>query len=161
MKDEAVIPVPPEVLWPYIADPVQMARWNDKIVSIDRRRSGPVVYGERYDVRLQMSGKERLFRVEVTNVFSSEQVAFRYDVDGHTGKYVLEIYQLKPDATGTRLTQKIDLSHALPAPVWLLANFIHKFGWAAEEPLLERLKRTIAQDLAGGSPELSGSRRAP
>lgn len=149
MKDHADIPVSPEALWPYVADPLLMARWNSKLVSIDRQKTGPVTCGERYDELRQMGGKERLFHVEVADVLPGQKVTYRQTMDGQNG-YALETFSLSHRRGGTRITQHVDLSHGrVSVVVRMLIAVLHTLGRPVEEKMLDRLRRVVAKYLDG------------
>ena len=74
IRESIVISADAATVWPFLADPVMQAEWNPKVVSIDRERSGPVRFGERFEMIYRMSGRENHSRVEVTVAQPSERV---------------------------------------------------------------------------------------
>src|SRR5437016_14050805 len=113
-----------------------MARWNSKLISVDRVKSGPVVCGERYEALYQMGGKQAVIHVEVADALAAEKVVLRHTKDGQNG-YVLETFTLTPERDGTRVTQILDFSRSgIPVPIRLLMSFIHTYGWTVGEPIL-------------------------
>jgi hypothetical protein len=132
-------------VWPYLADPVLQADWNPKIVSVERDRSGPVRFGERFETIYRMSGRDNLTRVEVTVAQPSERVVFVHRMPGKTKDLVVEeSYHLTAVGDGVKVVQMIDLSRAgIPWPFRVLMWLIHRFGWSTEEPYLERLRRLV------------------
>ena len=52
-------------VWRFVADPELQRLWNPKVVSVQRRQSGPVLLGEEFAMVYRMSGKERPTQVKV------------------------------------------------------------------------------------------------
>ena len=77
LRESTVILADAASVWPFLADPVLQADWNPKLVSIERERSGPVRFGERFEVIYRMSGRENHSRVEVTVARPLERAAKR------------------------------------------------------------------------------------
>jgi uncharacterized protein YndB with AHSA1/START domain len=130
LVERIVIAVPPERVWPLIADPVLMAGWNRKIVSIERQGSGPVGRGERMEILYRMSGRERILKVEVVEIEPLREMTWRHNFGEDPKRYALERYALKARGAGTCVEQHLDLRHAgLPWWVRVLMAFLWRFGW--------------------------------
>jgi len=152
LHESVIISADAAAVWPFLADPVLQADWNPKVVSVDRARSGPVAFGERFEMIYLMSGRENQSRVEVTAVRPSERVVFLHRTAWKsTEQLVEESYEITPHGDGVKVVQTIDLTRAgIPGPFRLLIWFINRFGWNAEEPYLHRLKRLVEQPAAAG-----------
>jgi hypothetical protein len=147
LRESVIIAADASAVWPFLADPVLQADWNPKIVSIAREQSGPVRFGERFEMIYRMSGRERQSRVEITDLQPTQRLTFLHR---HTWKsseqIVQESYEISPTGDGVKVVQTIDLSQTgIPWPFRLLIGFIHRFGWNAQEPYLHRLKRLVEQ----------------
>jgi uncharacterized protein YndB with AHSA1/START domain len=133
----------PEEVWPLIADPQQMAAWNEKLVSVNRRDVGPVRLGERFEAVYQMSGKRRETTVEVLRCQPPLALTLRHRMAGESAeRFVDESYDLFAEGNATRVEQGVDFSHA-GLPLWARALmwFVSTFGRPSGEGTLEPLKR--------------------
>jgi hypothetical protein len=152
LRQSTIISANASAVWPYLADPVLQADWNPKVVSIDRERSGPVRFGERFGMIYRMSGRENQSRVEVTVAQPSECVAFLHRVKWKSAEQIVEeSYEISSRGNGVKVVQTINLARAgIPWQFRLLIWFINRFGWNAEQPYLGRLKRLVER------PEVAG-----
>jgi hypothetical protein len=152
LRQSTIISADASAVWPFLADPVMQADWNPKVVSIDRERSGPVRFGERFEMIYRISGRENQSRVEVTVAQPSEHVVFLHRVTWKSAEQVVEeSYEISSRGNGVKVVQTIDLTRAgIPWPFRLLIWFINRFGWNTEEPYLDRLKRRVEQPAAAG-----------
>ena len=151
-RQSAHIAADASAVWPYLADPLLQAEWNPKVVSIDRERSGPVRFGERFEMIYRMSGRENQSRVEVTVARPSERVAFLHRVAWKSAEQIVEeSYEILSRGNGVKVVQTIDLTRAgIPWPFRLLMWFINRFGWNSEPPYLDRLKRLVEKPAVAG-----------
>ena len=143
LRESATIAAPADAIWSLIADPVRQADWNPKVISVDRRTSGPCLFGERFDMIYRMRGRDHLTRVEVTACQPPQHITFLHRPAAPAETWSAEIsYDLTPHAHHTIIAQTIDLTHAaIPWPLRVLIPVIHRFGQAIGEPYLHRLKR--------------------
>ncbi len=160
LRESIIISADASAVWPFLADPVLQADWNPKVISVDRKRSGPVRYGERFKMIYRMSGGENESRVEVTAVRPSQKVVFvHHTTQKLVEQIVEEWYEISPHRIGVKVVQTIHLTRAgIPWPFRLLIWFISRFGWNAEEPYLDRLKRLIEQPATANSPANAAGR---
>jgi hypothetical protein len=148
LVERIVVAVPPERVWPLIADPVLMAEWNCKIVSLDRSETGPLRRGERLAILYRMSGRERLFKVEVVEMEPMREMTLRHTFDEEPNHYVLERYSVNARGAGACVEQYLDLRHAnVPWLVRVLAALLWRFGWSAGESGLQGLKRVAERSV--------------
>jgi len=154
LRDSILIAADAAIVWPWVADPSRHAQWNHHVVSVDRRREGPVHFQERFDMVYRLSASERLSHVEVTECEPNEKVAFSHRiVDERNGRrteqYVVEHYTLTPQRGGVLVKQSVDLSRA-GVPWWfnVLARLIRVFGERSGPDLLGTLKRLAEEDAA-------------
>jgi hypothetical protein len=152
LRESVIIAADALTVWPFLADPVLQADWNPKVVSIDRERSGPVQCGERFEMIYRMSGRENQSRVEVTVVEPAKRVVFLHHTTWKSQDQIVEeSYEISLHGNGVKVIQAIDLRRAgIPWPFRLLIWSIHRFGWSAEEPYLDRLKRLVERPAATG-----------
>ncbi len=57
LRYSVIISADASAIWPFLADPVMQADGNPKVVSIERERSGPVRFNERFEVIYWMRGR--------------------------------------------------------------------------------------------------------
>ena len=152
VRQSTIISADASAVWPFLADPALQADWNPKVVSIDRERSGPVRLGERFDMIYRMSGRENQSRVEVRVARPCHHVVFLHRVAGKSSEQIVEeSYEISSQENGVKVVQTIDLTRAgIPWPFRLLIWFINRFGWNAEAPYLDRLKRLVEQPTPAG-----------
>lgn len=150
VRQSTLISADASAIWPFLADPVMQAEWNPKVVSIDRKRSGPVRLGERFEMIYRMRGRESQSRVEVTFAQAPQRVVFLYRVAWKSAEQIVEeSYEMSPRGSGVNVVQTVDFSRAgIPWPFRLLMWFINRFGWNAEEPYLDRLRRLVEQPVS-------------
>lgn len=135
----------PADVWPWVADPLRVAEWNPKLVSIDRTRSGPLERDEAYTVIYRMSRRDSEMRAVVT----CEELPHRLEIElrdpeWRQTRFVVESYHLDEREGGTRVVQRIDLSHSGIAWPWrLLMGLLSRFGTPQGQPYLERLRELV------------------
>jgi hypothetical protein len=152
LRECAIIWADASAVWPFLADPVLQADWNPKVVSVGRTRSGPVRFGERFEMIYVMSGRERRSRVEVTACRPLQRIVFLHRMVGDAdGRVVEEAYDVVSHDNGVKVIQTIDLSRAgIPWLVRAVMWFISRFGWDAGESNFERLKRVVERPAVTG-----------
>jgi uncharacterized protein YndB with AHSA1/START domain len=144
MRESVIIAADAQAVWPLIADPVEHARWNDKVISIGRERNGPVTRGERFEMIYRMKGRDNTTRVEVTHCQRERCVVFRHRTGWRGHEQVSdEKYEIEPIAHGVRLTQTIDLSRAVPGWALALIWLINRFGSRRGTSNLQRLSSLV------------------
>jgi uncharacterized protein YndB with AHSA1/START domain len=125
-KETGVIAVPPEAVWPWIADPERVAQWNSKLEvtgapPLEDLREG-ISYGARYRLRRAV---EVQALVEVCDPPRELVVRYRFGPDS----WALERATLEATGEGTRLTRTVEiLDPRIPWPARLLAGLIMRFG---------------------------------
>ena len=148
LKQSITICADAAVVWPLIADPVRQADWNDKIVSIDRDRSGPACLGESYEMIYELAGRQRLSRVRVTVCEPPHRVSFLHSTNENSvERSAEEVYEIRPTRDGVQVVQSNIARMHIP---WLLRPliwFVHRFGWRVGPQPLERLKQ-LAEETA-------------
>ena len=140
LKESIFVAVSPRVLWPLVADPVLMSRWNAKIVAVERAGDGPVRTGETFRMLVRMSGQDREGQVEVIDCHTFESIALRHRQRWRGRDQVADWRcELFPQGEGVRVVQTVDLV-GLPWPIQVLFWFITRFGWKEGPDSLQRLK---------------------
>src|SRR5260221_358984 len=145
LRESTIIAADADAVWPFLADPALQADWNPKVVSVERKRSGPVQFGERFEMIYRMSGRDRHTLVEVMELQIAQRVVYFHRINGKSAERIVEeAYEISPDGDGVRVVQTIDLTRAgIPWLLRLFIGLIHRYGWSAEEPYLERLKHLV------------------
>jgi uncharacterized protein YndB with AHSA1/START domain len=147
MRESVTIAADAQAVWPLVADPVEHARWNSKVVSIARDRNGPVTRGERFEMIYRMSGRDNTTRVEVSHCQPPRSVVFRHRTQWRGREQISEEkYEIEPlahGAKGVKLTQTLDVSRAVPWWASALIRFINRFGSRQGTSNLERLRDLV------------------
>ena len=78
INENIKITAPPEAVWPYVADPILMASWNDKIVDVQRDADQPVRLNEQFTVTYRMNQKDSPSQVRVTTCEPGQLVEFEH-----------------------------------------------------------------------------------
>lgn len=146
MRETIEIAAPPDTVWPHIADPEKMRRWNPKIVAISRSPSGPVEAGETFWMTYRM--RERQVQAAVEVVAAEPGAALSLEVRPSTRRRrsgpIYESYALTERDGRTRVVRDIDVSKSrLPLPVRILMALLSRFGKPTETPYLARLKEIV------------------
>lgn len=146
MRMQTTIHAPAEAVWPFVADPVLMSAWNEKIIEVDRAAAGLVTLGESYQITYVMSGKQTRSMCEVIKCDPPHELVIRCKLLDQPGRHVDECYQLTERHGTTQLTQFIDL-RASGIPRWARAIIwlITRFGESKGTPYLEVLKNTVEE----------------
>jgi len=145
LRERITISAPPDVLWPFLADPVQMSLWNDKIVAVDRDSDQPVRTGETFNMIYRMRSKESECVVTVRDVQPGAAVTYEHVAEWRGKPQIVhQTLRLKSTGNQTRVTEEIDLAKAgIPLPFRLLIWVINRFGKPTGEMPLEKLKRLV------------------
>lgn len=139
-----------EQVWPFVADPVGQATWNEKIVDVRRETAGPVRTGELFGMTYRMSGKARDSDVEVISCDPPSEVRYRHHYQGKSRRfYADERYTLRQAGDQVEVTQHIDMSQAgIPWFFRLLIWFIDRTGKPVDQTTMERLKEEVEKSVA-------------
>jgi Polyketide cyclase / dehydrase and lipid transport len=129
-------------IWPLIADPVRMADWNPKVVSVDRDSPRTLRPGERFRLLYRMGGRHRASNAEVIECLEPRELVIRHHcVWKSIDRYADERYSLRSSPDTTHLTQEIDITGSgVPFPLQVLAWLIHRVGEPIGKPHLATLK---------------------
>ncbi len=150
LRERIRIQAPPERIWPLIADPIRMADWNPRIVSVDRGSPRTLRLGQRFRLIYRMSGRDRASDAEVIECVEPRTLVIRHHyVWKSVDRYADERYHLIPSPGTTRSTQEIDMTGS-GVSLWLqvLAWLIHRVGEPVGKPFLATLKELAeAHDL--------------
>jgi|SRR4051794_5367542 carbon monoxide dehydrogenase subunit G len=141
----------PEQIWPFIADPQQMAAWHVKLVSVSRSGKGPVYLGDRFETIYEMSGRRRQATAEIVYCQPPTGLTLRHRIaEMGSEHFVDETYELTSRGGSTRVAQSVDFSNA-GFPLWArgLMWFISRFGYSVGEGILEPLKRACEKGQDG------------
>src|SRR4051794_24835788 len=76
IRESICIHADASTVWRFVADPELQRLWNPKVVSVQRRQSGPVPLGEQFAMVYRMSGKERPTQVQVERCEPPNRVVF-------------------------------------------------------------------------------------
>jgi len=134
-----------EEVWPFLADPVGHAVWNEKVVDV-RRKSGELVrLGERFGMTYRLSGKDSQVEVEVIVCDPLREIHFRHQYRWKSQfRYAVEKYRLHQIGNHVEVTQEIDMSEiGIPWIFRLLIWFISRFGKFVGQSNMERLKEAV------------------
>jgi len=125
-----------EEVWPFVADPVGQATWNEKIVEVRRHSDQAVRLGETFGMTYRMSGKD-----------TPNEVHFRHQYRWKSRfRYAVEKYRLQQQGDCVEVTQEIDLSETgIPWFFRALIWFISRFGKSVGKSNMERLKAAIEE----------------
>lgn len=136
-------------VWPFVADPVGQATWNEKIVDVRRNSDGPVRLGEYFGMTYRMSGKLRDSKVEVIASDPPGEVHFRHHFQWEDRRfYADERYTLRTIGNQVEVTQYVDMRNTgIPwffrAVIWLIS----RVGKPVDRSSMERLKEAVEKSL--------------
>src|SRR5688500_13049691 len=106
LTSRVTIAAPPDRVWPFVADPELMSRWNPKLIATDRTRTGPVSRLERYTLIYRLSGRPTEHEAEVIECSPPERLSIRLlqSTRRHPSAVsAVETYELR-DVAGRHLT---------------------------------------------------------
>ena len=149
MVDSIKISASPEEVWPFVADPVGHAVWNEKIVDVRRESDQAVWLGERFGITFRMSGKDRESEAEVVVCEPPHEVHFRHQYRWKSQfRYVVEKYRLKQIGDQVEVTQEIDMTGTgIPWIFRALIWFISRFGKSEGQSNMEKLKEAVEESV--------------
>lgn len=143
LRERIAIDVPPEMLWPYLSDPVLLGTWNPRIREIERDATGPVVLGERFGLTFQMSRAEHA-EMEVLECTFPTRIVFRHHRETDPNAYADLTFDVRATDGGCVLTQTFDLSRAgIPVFFRVLIWLISRFGKPEGATYLQELKQDL------------------
>jgi uncharacterized protein YndB with AHSA1/START domain len=144
MLEQIDIAAPVEVVWPFVADPVRMAKWQPKIASVTSITAGEARLGARYRIVFRMNGREQPFTTTIEKFEPPVRVVFLHV--GQKERTVRETFDLAPSADKghTNVRHEIDLSDSGIPWYWKpVIAFITRFGQPQGDGPLEHLKRHV------------------
>lgn len=151
--DGVRIDAPAEDVWPWVADPVRILRWNPKMVSVERGGKGPVSLGEPYGVVYEMGGRRSELMAEVIRCESPRditaglhpaEVATRFHPSGGGPGVYVEVFRLEARGDHTFVSHFVDLQQAgLPRLARVLFFVLQRIGKPVGQPYLARLKELV------------------
>jgi len=149
MSDSIRISATLEQVWPFVADPVGHAIWNEKVVEVRREADQTVRQGERFGMTYRMSGKDQESEVEVIACNPRHEVQFRHQYSWKSKyRYATEIYRLKHLGDQVEVTQEMDMSETgIPWIFRALIWFISRFGKSVGQSNMERLKEAVEKSV--------------
>lgn len=143
-----------EEVWPWVAHPGGMARWNEKMVEHDAAPLEDLGRGSRFRVTYRMSGPPVAMWAEITEWDPPRAVAVRYRSAEPAGSprglgpdgWAEERVELADGDGGCRVTRTVLIhDRGLPWPVRVLAGLLLRFGRAKEGTHLDRLKELVEE----------------
>lgn len=147
LRETAKIRASRETVWQLIADPAQWAAWNEKLVSFQRARTGPVVAGEQFSSRWTLNQNERQTNVLVLSVTPMEKIHLRQEFEfKNRTRHIDLIFAISGHAPRLRLDLSLDpAGSGAPLILRALMWFIQRFGKPVGTPFLENLRRLAEQ----------------
>jgi len=142
------IPAPADVVWPFVNDPVRIAEWNSKLLSIDRQRSGPVSAGEEFSILFGMgSGKQTLCRTVVTDLAFPERVTYDYrSMWKRFEQHTSETFQIEPTSAGVKVIHTVRFIRTGIPWYWQVVIWLIKtLGKPTGEPFLQPLFSAVVR----------------
>ncbi|MBK7978314.1 MAG: SRPBCC family protein [Deltaproteobacteria bacterium] len=150
LREATTLAAPPEAVWRVLAEPARRGEWNDKIVRVERRRSGAPVVGERYRLRYRLSGREREMEAEVVVCEAPRLLAVREHAPGDPERAVVVTWRLDADGAGTRISQEVDVTRApIPGVVKLLMWIVSRTGKPRGATVVETLAELVLTEPDG------------
>ncbi len=145
MSESVKISASLDEIWPFVADPVGQATWNDKIVEVDRTSDLPVTLGEHFKITYRMSGKDRKSNVEVIACSPPCEVHFRHQYEWKSRRsFVEERYTLQQVGDQVKVTQQIDMAASgIPWIFRVLIWLISRFGKSVDQSSMGKLKEVV------------------
>lgn len=153
----AAVAAPPEEVWPWVAHPGGMARWNEKLVDDDAPPLGDLREGSRYRVTYRMSGPPVRMWAEITAWDPPRTVEVRYrsaepagsDVGLGRNGWAMERLEIQAERHGCSLTRTVRVHDLRIAwPLRLLAGLLMRFGTPRDGTHLDALKRLVEEGAA-------------
>lgn len=145
LRSRIIINAPPEKVWLWIGDPVQMQKWNENLVGLERRNKGPLTKLEKFRQTYRLSGKNQVCDVVATDCTPPSRLEMRLrQLDKNRESFAIISFELEPVTNGTRVIQTMDLSQGnipwiLRMVIWLL----FQFGDPVRPGFLGKLKELV------------------
>jgi hypothetical protein len=144
IRESVIISATATAIWPYLADPVRWADWNEKVVSIGRDRTGPVRLGERFELMARVTASnERKATITAVAVEQPTRATFKYEAVWKDKPQVFEeSYTLEAHRQGVKVTKASHIPDA-PRLFRVLCWIFKTFGMKARQRPLDALKRLV------------------
>lgn len=145
IRESILIGAKAEEIWPFVADPLLQKEWNPKIVSIERRHSGPVKYGERYSMMFQMGSTPVETQTEVIECDMYQNLTLEHSsVWKGKEQFVTVNFLLTSSDNYVRVTQSIDFSRSHIPLIFRIAMWvINRLGKPVGRTNLEDLRKLV------------------
>lgn len=145
IRESILIGATAKEIWPFVADPLLQKEWNTKIVAVERHRTGPVTYGERYSMMFQMGSTPVETQVEIIDCDMDQNLTIEHRSVWKRKEQIVTVnFQLVPNDNYVRVTQSIDFSRSrIPLIFRILMWIINKTGKPVGRTNLEELRRLV------------------
>ena len=145
IRESILIGAKAEEIWPFVADPLLQKEWNTKIVSVDRHRTGPVTYGERYSMMFQMGSTPLETEVEVIECDMYQNLTLEHRSVSKGKEQVATVnFQLVASENYVKVTQTLDFSGTrIPLIFRVLMWIINRLGKPVGQTNLEELRTLV------------------
>lgn len=144
LRERRVLPVTPRAVWQVVGDPALMSLWNPKCIRCDALDSAPQ-FGSCYNTVFRSGSRERECRCKIIAFSPESRIRLQYSF--LSGEVVKETFELRKIASGTELTQSVDV--APPNTPWLfqaLIWLIHRIGYSAGRSSLDGIAALVSAD---------------
>jgi uncharacterized protein YndB with AHSA1/START domain len=157
LTESLVIPAAAADIWGALADPACWPRWNPKIRSVTRDRSGFVFQRERFGALCVLGTHERPTEVEVVSCDPRRRLILREHYNFRSRKRsVLLGFELINTVGGARVTLTMNLrSSGIPWIFRLITAWVHRFGRPSGPSILDGLKELLTKPAAEPQSELA------
>jgi hypothetical protein len=149
IRESILIGAKAEEIWPFVAGPLLQKEWNTKIVSVERHRTGPVTYGERYSMMFQMGSTPLETDVEIIECDMYQNLTIEHhSVWKGKEQFVTVNFQLASSDNYVKVTQSIDFSRSrIPLIFRILMWIINRLGKPVGRTNLEELRRIVGKQV--------------
>lgn len=144
LRSEIVINAPPEVIWPWVADPARVMRWNEKLVRSDAPGIASLGEGVEYWLTYRMARESRV-RATITEWAPPDVLEVRFE-GGDLGRegWARERTELRRQERGTAVTRVVRFHDPrIPLPARLLMRLIGHVGKPRERTMLQTIKELV------------------
>lgn len=117
IEASATIPVPPERLFAFVADPANLPQWQTGIVSAERTTPDPVGVGSEARVVRDVLGRQVAADLTITDYQHGRLLGLATTVSGIRARAALELTPDGPDATHLTFSMEIRAESLFMAPV--------------------------------------------
>ena len=144
IRDSVDINAPVDVVWPWVQNPENMARWNPKVQKVTAM-SPPYTLGYKYGIMYEMNNKVTEFSAEFVEFDPPHRLTIRLSTTMMDQSFfVEEKYVMEAHNGSTHLTQEVIVHDSSVSIFWsILVWFIMRFGKPVGERYLEKLKALI------------------